>query len=227
MQRVLNACNWAGRTERESGHPAGRVRFTYVGQRNEAHKKRQPRYRRNQQIAGRIKRTTAPVHAAGRAGIEHRALQRRRRVHLTVAGGGDSLAARTAIPEGKPPSIAGSKPLRDQRWRLDREWLSWRQPLAGHAVLRHLAFFNRKKRLAGLTVEHKHHAHLGQLNHDRDGLTVVGDIDQHRLGRHVIIPHIVMHQLLVPGDFTGGGPQCNYRVRVPIVAGPADTKKIR
>ena len=99
-----------------------------------------------------------------------------------------------------------------------REWLSGRQRFTGHTLLRDGPFLYRPQRLTSLTVQGKGHAHFADLYHRRHALAINGEINQGRLGGCVVVPHIVVHQLVMPHHFTGIAIECNHRAGVVVQA---------
>jgi hypothetical protein len=63
-------------------------------------------------------------------------------------------------------------------------------------------------------VEHEEVAHLGRLDHDGERAAVARELGERRLGRDVVVPEIVVHDLEVPDDGPGAPAQRDHRVRV-------------
>ena len=105
-----------------------------------------------------------------------------------------------------------------QRRRLQRKRLRRPGLLARHAALRHRPFFDAEDRLAGDAIEDEHQRHL---RHHRDRghrLAVALDVDQRRRRRHVVVPDVVMHQLLVPFQLAGRRVERDDGVAVQVRA---------
>ena len=90
--------------------------------------------------------------------------------------------------------------------------------LAGHRAPRHRPLLDREQRRAGLAVQHEEVAHLGRDDDRRHRLAVARDRHQRGLGRHVVVPEIVVHDLEVPDDLAGGAAQRDHGVRVAVRA---------
>ena len=74
--------------------------------------------------------------------------------------------------------------------------------LPDHA-LRDRPFLDWKQRLARLPVEHENIAVFGDLRDRIDALATVHYSNQIGLGRHVSVPQVVVHNLVVPDALTG------------------------
>jgi hypothetical protein len=70
--------------------------------------------------------------------------------------------------------------------------------------LRHRAFFHREDRLAGFAVQQIEKTHLGGLGEGRNVPPILPNGDQAGLCGQIIIPDIVMHDLKMPHQLTGG-----------------------
>ncbi len=92
--------------------------------------------------------------------------------------------------------------------------LGWGGPLLGYIGLGHRALLDGKQRLAVIAPEYEHRAHLGNLRHRLDDLTLPANLDQGRLGRQVVVKNIVMNQLLMPDRFAVGTIQYHQGIRV-------------
>ena len=95
------------------------------------------------------------------------------------------------------------------------------------AALRDRPFLDFKYGFAGFTIETEDQASLGTLQYGRNNFIIMLQINQGRLGRKVVIPHVVMNQLLVPGDFTACSMQCHQGVRIQVIAFALTAVKIR
>jgi hypothetical protein len=67
-----------------------------------------------------------------------------------------------------------------------------------------LAFFHRENRLAGFAMKEIKKTHLGGLGDGRNIPPILPNRDQAGLRGQVIIPNIVMHDLKMPDQLTGG-----------------------
>src|SRR6185369_927537 len=90
-----------------------------------------------------------------------------------------------------------------ERWRLCRERLGWRSPLGLDIGLFYGTLFDRPDRLPRDSIEDVCKGLLRKLDHRADGLSVDIDIQQDRMRRHVIVPDVMVHQLVMP-DFLSG-----------------------
>ena len=74
---------------------------------------------------------------------------------------------------------------------------------------------NSKKRKL-YPVQDEDVALLGRLSQSRNRAVVGREVEQHRLGRYVIVPQIVMHRLEMPHHFPGRCVQCHDGTAVVI-----------
>ena len=81
-----------------------------------------------------------------------------------------------------------------------------------------LLFFDFKDRLSSAPVEGEEHAHLGGLYDRRHHTVATPQFDQRWLRRQVVVPHVVVHELPIPHQCSGGCPQRHEGVRVAVVA---------
>ncbi|MNP06011.1 hypothetical protein D3C76_979780 [compost metagenome] len=179
-----------------------------------------------------IERHPAPLHAAGavRIGQCAFAFGDRRRVHAVI---GEIVPQASTLPGTDDirqlPDLWFFR-LIEQRRRFRRERLRWRENFALHRTiaLRYRTLFDRPDVFARQTVNYKQKALLGGLNQRRDLLTVYGDIHQRRRRVDIVIPHVVVHPLTRPDDFTGvdvqrGGRGAEWNridaVATPVVGG--------
>src|SRR5208282_6169385 len=107
------------------------------------------------------------------------------------------------------------------------KWLRRREPLAFGPALWHRALLDRPDRLTRALVEHEQEPLFGRLDDDV-ALPGAGiDAGERRLGRQIVVPHVVMHGLKGPDQFARLGPQRDHRVCVLVVARPGPAPKIR
>ncbi len=179
-------------------------------------------------LVDRIKRRTAPVHAASGHWKDRRSLRRGRCIEAFIPQRCEAFLASGAAENRKRPEDVGRRNLlRHQRRHVGGKRLRRRKLLAFHGPLRHAALLDRPYRLAGVAVEHEDKALLGRLNddvaHSRTGV----DARQRRLRRQVVIPDVVMGGLERPHQLSGLGAQRDHRIGVLVIAGPLAAPEIR
>src|SRR5207249_1451880 len=104
------------------------------------------------------------------------------------------------------------KTLARYRRGLGRDRLRGPDLVVRQATLGNRLLLHRPNRLSGGPVEDEDVALLGDLYHSVDGSASVADRDQGRLSGHVVIPHIVMHNLEVPHPLAGARVQRQHAV---------------
>src|SRR3954452_10801830 len=110
---------------------------------------------------------------------------------------------------------------------MGRERLRRRKPLPLRAPLRNAAFFDRPYWLARIAVEHEDETLLGRLYH-HVARTVAGvDARQRRLRRYIVVPHVVMHGLKRPHQFSALAAQRSHGIGMFVVANPLAAPKVR
>ena len=85
--------------------------------------------------------------------------------------------------------------------------------------MRNGPLFHAKDRLAAEPVIDEQHAHLRMLDKGRNLAPVLHHIDQRRLGRQIVVPDVVMHELLIPLQFPGIGVQSHDAIGIKVVPG--------
>ena len=153
---------------------------------------------REHHLPHRIDRDAAPVEGAEIAGIDQRALQRRRRVAALVAQLAGTRSGRPAGRTWSTPHMSAPVSgvgLNDssETGCVGEAWSPSTAPCgAGH-------FLDRHHRLAGAAVEHDR-ARPAWSAATSAGTRAAGDgeVDQARLRRHVHVPEVVVHGLEAP-----------------------------
>ena len=113
------------------------------------------------------------------------------------------------------------------RRRLGRERLRRRVPLARHVALRHRPLLDRPDRLAGHAIEDIEEGFLARQRHRLDRLAVDVDVGQDRRRGEIVVPHRMMHHLVMPLPLAGLQIDANQAVGEQIVARPMSAILIR
>ena len=175
----------------------------------------------------RVHRNAPPVRPPRVARINNGAAQTRRREDSLVAEGGELAAAIGAIQRREAKSLLRLQRKRQQRRGVRGKGLRGRKQLAGRAGLRHRPLFHRIERRAALAVEQKQKTHLGNLRHAGPPAPHAGNLKQHRLRGHIVIPDIPVHRLKTPGHLPGAGRKRHHRTAVVIQAAADGVEEIR
>ena len=180
-----------------------------VDARNQCRNKSQVSRRHKGDLALRIDRDAAPVEDAEIARIDQRTLGRWRREASFIAQLAKADAASQLIEHRGAPHVAFLQRRRIERQLRARLGRSGTVAL-GRALWR-CHFGHRQDRCAGAAIKHEQLALLGRLDQRRHGFPSDGQIDQAGLGRHIVIPQIVMDSLEVPAHFSSGQVERHHR----------------
>src|SRR5262249_3895186 len=105
--------------------------------------------------------------------------------------------------------------------RFRRKGLRRSGPLRLDVGLFHRSLFDRPNRYSGDSVEYIGECLVRELNDSAHRLPIDIDVEQNRMGRHVVVPDVVMHQLVMPDLPSGFDIEANERTGVQIVSGTA------
>ena len=148
-----------------------------------------------------------PFRPAVEARIDDRALRAWR----------DELAVRPDLPQPRQRGgvcrrrtirqvVLGQTLLRKRR-RRQGERLGGPRGFAFEIGWRHRPLLNREQRLTRFPIEEEHDAGFHGLRHGGDFLAVVLHVDEHRGGRKIAVPQVVMDHLEVPDPLARIGLQ--------------------
>jgi hypothetical protein len=107
----------------------------------------------------------------------------------------------------RPVSGGGLKDSADLRLR-------GRAAVALRGALRRGHLADGQQGRAGAAVQHKDLALLGRLHERGHAIAVDAQVQQAGLGRHVVVPEVVVHGLEVPAHLAGGQVQRDDRGRI-------------
>ena len=176
---------------------------------------------REQQSPGRVVGEAVPVAATkGTREGQHRAVRARwredaLRVHLVLVP--ELLAVGGVLRCERVEVLCRIERGPAERGRLQRKRLGGPRLLAGHVARRHRPFLHPEQRFARHAVEDEQQRHLREHRDGRNGLAVPLHVDEHRSGRQIEIPEIVVDQLLVPQELAGPGVERDDRVAVEVL----------
>ena len=113
------------------------------------------------------------------------------------------------------------------RCRFGWKGLRLRQFFTGNTRDRDRPFDDRPDGLAGNPVERVDERLFGCLRNNRHRLAIDLNIQQHRRSRHIVVPDVVMHHLVVPQPLTGFDIECNQAGAEEIVSRTEPTVEIK
>ena len=114
------------------------------------------------------------------------------------------------------------------QWRwFYRKRLCWRELITKNPIGRDWAFFYFKIRFTGISMKCIDHAGFTQLNDNRYFALFCSHVHQHRMGRQVPVPNIVVNRLVMPSQFTCRCFYSQYGIGISIVSRSQGTIKIR
>ena len=92
--------------------------------------------------------------------------------------------------------------------------MSWIHHFTGHVGCgRHYRFYHGVDRLTGGSIPHVEQAILAGCGNSLDDFTIVSSyIKQHWSSDMIPVPQIVMHRLVIPGQFASLNIQCDGAV---------------
>ena len=158
-------------------------------------------------LIGGIEGNAAPVHPAAGHRKDQRALGRGRRVEAFVARGGEPVAAGRTVPEGyQAEGVLCGDALRHDDGHMSGKRLRRRKLLAFRAALRHGPLLHRPDRLARLPCRARTGSPAWSAGSRRRAAAAGIDAGKRRLGRHVVVPDVVMHALERPDQRARLGP---------------------
>ena len=164
----------------------------------------------------RVDRDPSPVRSTGVAGKLDRSLERGRREDSLVPVARELVATVAAIDRREAVGVLGIEPGRVERRGMGREGLGGRQLLARDVSGRNRALLDRVERLSRVAVEQEEVAHLGDLGDAGAARTHALDLEERRLGGHVVVPHVVVDGLEAPDRMPVGDGQGHDRARVVV-----------
>src|SRR2546422_446175 len=96
-------------------------------------------------------------------------------------------------------------------FRSRRKRLRWGSPLSRDIGLLHRTFNDWPDRLAGDAVEDVSESLFRQLNDRFHSAVIHIEIEQDRMRRHIVVPNVVMHELVIPNHLAGFDIDANQR----------------
>src|SRR4030095_12941218 len=109
------------------------------------------------------------------------------------------------------------------RWRLYRDGLRRRVPLAGNIAFCDLLLDNVVDGLSGGAIKDEHESQLAALCERGNRSAVFNNVKEHGCRRKIIVPEIVANCLEVPDAFAGFHIDRNQRVGKQVIARPLST----